>query len=53
MSAGTGKNPFARTSGLTQTADQTKSVNGYYGNIDFAKETNNFDERKTIGKFAA
>ena len=39
MSAAVGPNPFAKTSGLTQTVDQTKAVNGYYGNIDFEKES--------------
>lgn len=38
MSAAVGSNPLARTSGLTQSADQTKSVNGFYGNIDFEQE---------------
>lgn len=35
MSAATGPNPFARTSGLTQPLNQTKAVVGYEGNIDF------------------
>ena len=35
MSADVGPNPFAKTSGYTQTADQVKSVKGFYGNIDF------------------
>ena len=39
MSAGVGLNPFSRTSGMTQTADQTKAVSGFYGNIDFEKES--------------
>ena len=39
MSAATGPNPFSKTSGMTQSADQTKSVVGYAGNIDFASET--------------
>lgn len=38
MSASTGPNPFAKTSGFTQPANQTKAVQGYEGNIDFAKE---------------
>ena len=50
MSAATGQNPFARTSGFTQTADQTKSVNGFYGNIDFDKEASQVDFRKSVGK---
>lgn len=49
MSAAVGSNPFARTSGYTQTADQTKSVSGYYGNIDFAQEAKRVDFRKTSG----
>lgn len=35
MSAGVGPNPFSKTSGMTQSADQTKAVSGFYGNIDF------------------
>ena len=50
MSAATGQNPFSRTSGFTQTADQTKSVNGFYGNIDFDKEASQVDFRKSVGK---
>ena len=38
QSAAVGSNPFAKTSGLTQTADQTKAVIGHYGNIDFEAE---------------
>ena len=48
-SAAVGPNPFARTSGFTQTADQTKSVSGYYGNIDFEQEKSQIDFRKTKG----
>jgi hypothetical protein len=39
MSAAVGPNPFSKTSGMTQTVDQTKAVNSYYGNIDFEKES--------------
>lgn len=49
MSAAVGSNPFARTSGFTQTADQVKSVSGYYGNIDFQQEENRVDFRKSVG----
>ena len=49
MSAAVGSNPFARTSGFTQTADQVKSVSGYYGNIDFEQESNRVDFRKSTG----
>lgn len=48
-SAAVGPNPFARTSGFTQTADQTKSVSGYYGNIDFEQEQSQIGFRKTKG----
>jgi hypothetical protein len=48
-SAGVGPNPFARTSGFTQTADQVKSISGYYGNIDFEMEAAKTDFRKTTG----
>ena len=44
MSAATGPNPFARTSGFTQPLTQTKAVVGYEGNIDFEKE-------KTVREF--
>ena len=49
MSAGVGSNPFARTSGMTQTADQVKSVKGFYGNIDFEQESSRTDFRKSCG----
>jgi len=38
MSAATGPNPFAKTSGLTQPLNQTKAVKEYEGNINFEKE---------------
>jgi len=50
MSAAVGSNPFAKTSGYTQTADQVKSVSGFYGNIDFETVTNRNDFRKTNGQ---
>ena len=50
MSAAIGSNPFARTSGFTQTADQSKSINGYYGNLDFPQEDNRVSFRKSVGK---
>ena len=49
MSAAVGSNPFARTSGLTQPADQVHSVSGFYGNIDFEQESCRTDFRKTQG----
>lgn len=50
MSSGVGSNPFARTSGMTQPADQSKSVKGFYGNIDFEQESTRTDFRKSVGK---
>ena len=44
MSAATGPNPFAKTSGLTQPLNQTKAVKEYEGNINFEKE-------KTVQQF--
>jgi len=49
MSAAVGPNPFARTSGLTQSADQTKAVSGFYGNINFGQEAHQSEFRKTQG----
>lgn len=49
MSAAVGSNPFARTSGLTQTADQTKAVSGFYGNINFEQEAHQSAFRKSLG----
>jgi len=39
MSAAIGPNPFAKTSGFTQTADQTKAVSGFHGNLAFEQES--------------
>lgn len=49
MSAATGHNPFAKSSGFTQTADQVKSVAGFYGNVDFGKEAERSQFRKLAG----
>jgi Ca2+-binding EF-hand superfamily protein len=38
ISAATGPNPFSRTSGFTQPANQTKAVANWEGNVDFNKE---------------
>ena len=38
MSAATGTNPFAKTSGFTQPLQNTRAVVGYEGNVDFQKE---------------
>lgn len=50
MSAATGGNPFARTSGLTQPYNQTKAVREYEGNIDFQKEQTQVNFMRTGGK---
>jgi len=50
MSAGVGSNPFAKTSGFTQPADQTKAVSGFAGNIDFEQESMRTSFRKSVGK---
>ena len=47
MSAATGPNPFAKTSGMTQPLNQTKAVNSYEGNIDFKKEVTQQELRVT------
>lgn len=50
MSAGTGTNPFAKTSGFTQPMNQTRAVAGFEGNVDFARETKNVNFMRTTGK---
>ncbi len=50
MSAGTGTNPFARTSGFTQPLNQTRAVAGFEGNVDFNREKKQVDFRKTAGR---
>ena len=50
MSAATGPNPFARTSGLTQPLNQTKAVVGYEGNIDFEAEKTKVNFARTKGR---
>jgi hypothetical protein len=50
MSAGTGTNPFARTSGFTQPLNQTRAVAGYDGNVDFEREAKNVAFMRTTGK---
>ena len=50
MSAATGPNPFARTSGFTQSLDQTKAVKEHHGNIDFNKEKEKMNFMRTTGK---
>lgn len=50
MSASTGPNPFARSSGMTQTVNNTKSVAGYDGNVDFNKEKTILNATRTMGR---
>ena len=49
MSAATGPNPFAKTSGFTQPLNQTKAVVGYEGNVDFQKEKTMREFTRTQG----
>lgn len=49
ISAATGPNPFARTSGFTQTANQTHSVANWEGNVDFSKEKSQVNFMRTSG----
>ena len=50
MSASTGPNPFAKTSGLTQPLNQTKAVKQYEGNVDFEMEKQKLSFMRTQGK---
>ena len=50
MSAGTGTNPFARTSGFTQTMNNTRAVTGFEGNVDFDREKKNVNFMRTTGR---
>ncbi len=50
MSASTGPNPFAKSSGFTQPLNQTKAVVGYEGNIDFEKEKTTVSFARTQGR---
>jgi len=50
MSASTGPNPFARSSGFTQPLNQTKAVVDYEGNVDFEKEKTTVSFARTAGR---
>ena len=50
MSASTGPNPFAKTSGFTQPLNQTRAVREYDGNVDFDQEKKNFNYMRATGK---
>ena len=49
MSAGTGTNPFARTSGFTQPMQATRAAVGYEGNVDLYREKKNLEFMKSTG----
>ena len=50
MSAATGPNPFAKSSGFTQPFNQTKAVKGYEGNVDFEAEKTKVAFARTQGR---
>jgi hypothetical protein len=50
MSAATGPNPFARTSGMTQSVNHTKAVAEDHGVINFEKEKTILQATRTIGR---
>lgn len=50
MSAATGTNPFAKSSGFTQPLNQTRAVKGYDGNVDFDREQKNVSFMRTTGR---
>ena len=50
MSAGTGPNPFSRTSGFTQPVSETRAVNEYHGNVNFEKEKTVMNFTRTQGR---
>lgn len=43
MSAATGPNPFAKSSGVTQIANDTRAIKNYDGNVNFAGAKANVD----------
>ena len=50
MSAATGPNPFAKSSGFTQPLNQTKAVVEYEGNVNFEKEKTTVAFARTQGR---
>lgn len=50
MSASTGPNPFAKSSGFTQPLNQTRAVVEYEGNVDFEKEKTTVAFSRTNGR---
>ena len=49
ISAATGQNPFARTSGFTQPLNVTKAATNWEGNVDFDKEKTKVSFMRTSG----
>lgn len=49
ISAATGPNPFAKSSGFTQPLNQTRSANEYEGNVNFTKEQSQVNFLRTNG----
>lgn len=47
MSASTGPNPFAKTSGFTQPVQTTRAIQRFEGNVDFATEKKTTDFNRT------
>jgi Ca2+-binding EF-hand superfamily protein len=50
MSAATGPNPFAKSSGFTQPLNQTRAVVEYEGNVNFEKEKTTVAFSRTQGR---
>lgn len=50
MSAATGPNPFAKSSGFTQPLNQTRAVVEYEGNVNFEKEKTTVAFARTQGR---
>jgi hypothetical protein len=49
ISAATGPNPFARSSGFTQPLNQTRAAQKWEGNVDFNKEASQVNFMRTNG----
>lgn len=49
MSGATGVNAFSRTSGFTQPLNQTRSVVGHEGNVDYEREQKNIAHMRSTG----
>lgn len=51
MSASTGPNPFAKSTGFTRPVQETKAVTKFEGNVDFSKEATQTNFRNTHKDF--